>query len=188
MLNNQSVGEYAASLKNRVSEAFDLVRKNMSQHHVYQKELNDWMVHGQPFSTGDWVWLYSPVVGKGGSRKLHCPWKGPYTVIKKISDVITYRIRNLQVRKDRQVVHFNRLKPCPKDIRLENQRPTTKTAPPTQPPAIPSASDIELVEEDDAVFSTVHPTETQRRTASQPCQRFDETHQEQDIHLSVMGR
>ena len=58
------------------------------------------------------------------------------------------------------MVHFNRLKPCPKDIRLENQRPTTKTAPPTQPPAIPSASDIELVKEDDAVFSTVHPTET----------------------------
>ena len=92
---NQSVGEYAASLKNRVSEAFDLVRKNMSQHHVYQKEPNDRKVHGQPFSTGDWVWLYSPVVGKGGSRKLHCPWKGHYTVIKKISDVITYRIRNL---------------------------------------------------------------------------------------------
>ena len=51
------------------------------------------------------------------------------------------------------MVNFNRLKPCPKDIRLENQRPATKTAPPTQPPAIPSASDIELVEEDNAVFS-----------------------------------
>ena len=66
---NQSVGEYAASLKNKVSEAFDLVCKNMSQHHVYQKELYDQKVHGQLFSTGDWVWLYSPVVGKGGSYK-----------------------------------------------------------------------------------------------------------------------
>ena len=54
---NQSVGKYAASLKNTVSEAFDLVRKNISQHHVYQKELYDRKVHGQPFSTGDWVWL-----------------------------------------------------------------------------------------------------------------------------------
>ena len=43
---NQSVGEYAASLKNRVSEAFDLVCKNISQHHVYQKELYDRKVHG----------------------------------------------------------------------------------------------------------------------------------------------
>ena len=38
---NQSVGEYTASLKNKVSETFDLMRKNMSQHHVYQKELYD---------------------------------------------------------------------------------------------------------------------------------------------------
>ena len=81
VMENQSVGEYAASLKSRVSAAFDLVRRNVSQHHVYQKELYDQKVHGQPFSTGDWVWLYSPVVGKGGSRKLNCPWKGPYTVI-----------------------------------------------------------------------------------------------------------
>ena len=83
VMENQSVGEYAASLKSRVSAAFDLVRRNVSQHHVYQKKLYDQKVHGQQFSTGDWVWLYSPVVGKGGSRKLNCPWKGPYTVIKK---------------------------------------------------------------------------------------------------------
>ena len=80
-------------------------------------------------------------------------------MIKKISDV-TYRIKNLQIRKDRQVDHFNRPKPCPKDISLENQRPTTKAAPPTQPMPIPLASDIKLVEEDDAIFSTVHRTET----------------------------
>ena len=83
VVENQSVGEYAASLKSRVSAAFDLVRRNISQHHVYQKELYDRKVHGQPFSTGDWVWLHSPVIGKGGSRKLNFPWKGPYTVIKK---------------------------------------------------------------------------------------------------------
>ena len=159
VVENQSVGEYAVSLKSRVSAAFDLVRRNVSQHHVYQKELYDWRVHGQLFSTGDWVWLYSPVVGKGGSRKLNCPWKGPYTVIKKISDV-TYRIQNLQRRKDRQVVHFNRLKPCPKDICLEGEnQPATQpsqsrdAAPQTRP--TPSPSDIELVEEDDVIFPTI---------------------------------
>ena len=88
---DQSVGEYAASLKNRVAEAFDLVWMNVAcvpkgtldqkvhgQHvyqkkfydqkvhrqHVYQKELNDQKVHVQPFSTEDWVWLYSLVVSK----------------------------------------------------------------------------------------------------------------------------
>ena len=153
------VAKYAASLKSRVSAAFELVRRNVSQHHVYQKELYDQKMHGQPFSTGDWVWLYSPVVGKGGSCKLNCPWKGCYTVIKKISDV-TYRIQNLQRRKDTQVVHFNRLKPCPKGICLEGEnQPATQpyksrdAAPQIRPTPLPS--NIELVEEDDLIFPTI---------------------------------
>ena len=64
-LENQSVGEYAASLKSRILAAFELVRRNVSKHHVYQKELYDQRVHGQPFNTGDWVWLYSPAIGRG---------------------------------------------------------------------------------------------------------------------------
>ena len=153
VMENQSVGEHAASLKSRISAAFDLVRRNVSKHHVYQKELYDQRVHGKPFNTGDWVWLYSPVVGRGGSHKLNCPWKGPYTVMKKISDV-TYRVQNLQRRKDSQVVHFNRLKPCPKDIRLERtkqlvtQPPCPRNAAPSTQPT-PLLSDIELVEDDE---------------------------------------
>ena len=77
----------------------------------------------------------------------------------KISDV-TYRIQNLKARKDRQVVHFNMLKPCPKDTRLENRRTASNTASPTQLMEKSSASNIELVVEDDAIFSTVHPTKT----------------------------
>ena len=114
---SQSVGEYVASLKTKMSTAFDLVSKNVSKHHVYQKELYNQKVHGELFEAGDWVWLYSPVVSRGGSRKFNCPWKGPYTVIKQISD-ITYRVQHQQRRKDRQIVHFNRLKPCPKNICL----------------------------------------------------------------------
>lgn len=103
---DQSIGEYAASLKERMSTAFALVRKNVSKHHVHQKELYDQKVHGKPFSAGEWVWLYSPVVTRGSSRKLNCPWKGPYTVLKRISDA-TYRVQHLQRRKDRKIVHFN---------------------------------------------------------------------------------
>ena len=54
VVENQSVGEYAASLKSRVSAAFDLVRRNVSQHHVYQKKLYDQKVHGATIQyTGD---------------------------------------------------------------------------------------------------------------------------------------
>ena len=52
---SHSVGEYVASLKTKMSTAFDIVRKSISKHHVYQKELYDQKVHGQLFEAGDWV-------------------------------------------------------------------------------------------------------------------------------------
>ena len=57
------------------------------------------------------VWLYSPVVAKGKSKKLHHPWLGPYRIIKKLSD-LTYRVQHHLNMKKRTVVHFDRLKPC----------------------------------------------------------------------------
>ena len=110
---DQGVGQFAINLKKNMTEAFSLVRENMSKHHMHQKILYDEKIHGKPYKAGDWVWLHSPIVSRGSSRKLNCPWKGPYSVVKKISDV-TYRIQHLQNRRDRQVVHFNRLKPCSK--------------------------------------------------------------------------
>ena len=57
---------------------------------------------------------------KGPSKKLHHPWAGPYTVVKKLSDA-TYQIEQLKGRRHRKVVHFDRLKLCPKNIRLDNE-------------------------------------------------------------------
>ena len=141
------VSTYAASLKKRMSEAFEIVRRNVSKHHQHQKMLYDVKVHGKPYKPGDWVWLHSPVIPRGSCRKLHRPWKGPYTIVKKVSDS-TYRIQHLQKRKDRQVVHFNRLKPCNKNIRLEvAETPTDQT---TSMSLVPTdtnlAEDIEIVE------------------------------------------
>ena len=45
-----------------MSEAFEIVRRNVSKHHQYQKVLYDEKVHGKPFEPGDWVWLHSPVI------------------------------------------------------------------------------------------------------------------------------
>ena len=56
-MENQSVGEYVTSLKNRISIAFDLVWRSVSQHHVYQKKLYD-----QKSGVA--------AVGRGGSCKL----------------------------------------------------------------------------------------------------------------------
>ena len=42
----------------------------------------------------------------------------------------SYRVQHLQKRKDGQVIHFNRLKPCPKNIHLwEAETTSCRTAP-----------------------------------------------------------
>jgi len=63
--------------------------------------------------------MHSPVIAKGGSRKLHHAWTGPFKVIKKLSDC-DYHIKGLCGRKQLHVVHFNRLKPCTPGMRFSN--------------------------------------------------------------------
>ena len=82
-----------------------------------QKDLYDWKVHERPLGVKELVWLHCPAVPKGKSKKLHTPWKGPFQVVSKLSDVM-YCIQNIQKYRRRFVVHFNRLKWCPPDIRL----------------------------------------------------------------------
>ena len=60
--------------------------------------------------------LHSPVVPRRRSKKLHCPWDGPYKIVKVLSKV-TYRIQCCQGQHRRLVAHFDRLKSCPADIR-----------------------------------------------------------------------
>ena len=73
------------------------------------------------------MWLHTPPTSRCSNRKLYHPWSGPFKVVKQISNS-TYRIQQLNSRKQRKV-HFNRLKPCPPNIRLETcQQETESTA------------------------------------------------------------
>ena len=55
-------------------------------------------------------WSSRSCMGLHSSVVLQKSWTGPYQVVKELSD-ITYRIRNIKTKCQRQVVHFNRLKP-----------------------------------------------------------------------------
>eukprot|EP00731_Ephydatia_muelleri_P000267 Em0001g267a len=63
------------------------------------------------------VWLHYPAVPRGLSRKLHRPWKGPFKVVERFGNS-TYKIKGPRST-NHQVVHFDRLKPCPPNIRLD---------------------------------------------------------------------
>ena len=53
-------------------------------------------------------WHYSKVVPRGVGQKLHRPWKGPYRIVKQISDSV-YRLQNPCSPWQCMTVHFDRL-------------------------------------------------------------------------------
>ncbi len=150
-----SPSEYAATLKQTLDTAYSQVREKMGLKLQRQKQFYDRRIHGEPYKEGDLVWLYCPAVPRGQSKKLHHPWSGPFQVLKRLSDS-TYRIKNSNARRQRLVVHFDRLKPCAPGTRIELANQPLPPASPTRPTQDPGSSrrmpfgeHLNLVDEDD---------------------------------------
>ena len=133
--------EYARRLKDTLQKAFDVARRNLNTNTERMKDFYDQKIHGKPYDPGDLVWLHNPAVPKGKSRKLHSPWSGPYKVVKRLSTAV-YRIQDQRGggfrRKRRLIVHFDRLKPCPKGIRFDGV--DSSDVNPQEPDLEPSAT------------------------------------------------
>jgi len=124
-----TVPQYVAQLRQSLEKAYKLTRENLKTAAGRQKERYDRKRHGDPYKVGDKVWLHSTVIPRGRAKKLHCPWSGPFTVIKCISDAV-YRVQDSRARRRRQVVHFDRLKPCNPNMRAqENNQPASGPSP-----------------------------------------------------------
>ena len=82
---------------------------------MHQKKYYDKKLHGLPYKREDLVWLHSSVVNRGQHHKLHHPWTRPYQVLKQISKA-TYRIKQVDGKRQCKVVHFNSQKPCLSNI------------------------------------------------------------------------
>ena len=109
-LASSTVDTYAQKSCKLLEESFNRVREHLLAGHQKQKHIYDKRIHGDPYKVGDTVWLLDTVVDKDKSRKFHHPWKGPYQIVKKISDC-DYHIKSV-TNQGEQIVHFNRLKPC----------------------------------------------------------------------------
>ena len=68
----------------------------------------DRKAHGKSYEKGNLLWSHNAAVPKGKSKKFHKPWKEPFRVVKKMSDV-TYCVQLFSNHRKR-VVDFNRLK------------------------------------------------------------------------------
>ncbi|GBN22650.1 hypothetical protein AVEN_237336-1 [Araneus ventricosus] len=61
------------------------------------------------FKEGDLVWMYNPKRRRSLSHKLQQSWEGPYTVVKKLNDVVDRVQRSPKAKP--KVIHINRLGP-----------------------------------------------------------------------------
>ena len=83
---NMKVDDYMAQQCRILEEAYRQVYHTVGLKQDRQKELYDCRRHGESFQNGNFV-LHSSVVPQGRSKKMHCPWNGPYRVLKKLSEV-----------------------------------------------------------------------------------------------------
>ena len=81
----QLTTSYADHLLEKVHQ---FAREHLQQVSDKMKERYDSSSQGKILEHGDAVWLFNPQRKKGVTPKLSRNWKGPYTIIKRINDVV----------------------------------------------------------------------------------------------------
>ena len=127
-----SLCDYVTEVQDRLEATFQKVQEKTGQEQKKQKTYYDRKIHGNTLEEGELVWLWNPAIPRkrGYCRKFHRSWQGPYRILKKLSDV-TYRIQHTAKKRNRQIVHFDRLKRCVPGVRMDCLNPP-------QDPMIPS--------------------------------------------------
>ncbi|KAJ8942120.1 hypothetical protein NQ318_000715 [Aromia moschata] len=103
----RSLPEFVEDLRERMDRIHQFAREKLKIHSDKMKQRPDTTSTKTAFKPGDAVWLYAQKETKGKSPKLQSNWEGPYTIIKKINDLV-YRIQ-LSPRSKPKVVHLERL-------------------------------------------------------------------------------
>ncbi|KAJ8950009.1 hypothetical protein NQ318_002420 [Aromia moschata] len=103
----RSLPEFVENLRERMDQIHRFAREKLKIHSDKMKQRLDTTSTETAFKPGDAVWLYAPKRTKGKSPKLQNNWEGPYTIIRKINDLV-YRIQ-LSPRSKPKVVHLERL-------------------------------------------------------------------------------
>ncbi|GFX40082.1 integrase core domain protein [Trichonephila clavipes] len=101
--------EYIEKLQAQMEEMHHLPREIIGMASEKMKTRYDARATGHDFHEGDKVWLWNTKRRKGLSPKLQTNWKGPYTVLKRLNDVVL-RIQKSPHSKPK-VIHYYRLAP-----------------------------------------------------------------------------
>ena len=72
----QTISQYVTKLHASLEAAYGYVRDQMGHQLQRHKSHYDGWLHGKLYEVGDIVWLHSPAVQRGRSKKLHRPCTG----------------------------------------------------------------------------------------------------------------
>eukprot|EP00731_Ephydatia_muelleri_P024409 Em0016g680a len=100
-----TISQYIKEVKTTLKMAYDVIRENLDVAQKKRKERRDKHCAEVNFMVGDRVWLFNPAVKVGETRKLSSQWRGPYTVIDRVSPM-NYKIQLIETTKT-QTVHHN---------------------------------------------------------------------------------
>ncbi|GBM95237.1 hypothetical protein AVEN_162463-1 [Araneus ventricosus] len=104
-----SSNEYLNNLEARLEGVHAFGRKLIKLASERMKTRYDSGATDHHFNEGDQVWMYNPKRRRGLSSKLQQKWEGPYTIVKRLNNVI-YRVRRSPNAKPK-LIHINRLAP-----------------------------------------------------------------------------
>ncbi|GBL91310.1 Gag-Pol polyprotein [Araneus ventricosus] len=102
-----SPNEYLNNLEARLVSVHAFARERIKLASERMKTSYDSGATNHHFKDGDQVWMYNPKRQRGLSPKLQQNWEVPYTIVKKLNEVI-YRVQRSPNAKPK-VIHINQL-------------------------------------------------------------------------------
>jgi hypothetical protein len=107
------VQQHIDTLADRLEEAFRVARENNQSGREKHKEQYDKGTKLIIFQPGEMIYLREMVKGRRGCPKFRLRWKGPYEVLRRLSD-LNYLVR--VTRNKEIVVNVNKMKRCHKSV------------------------------------------------------------------------
>ena len=113
---------FAESMKKRFEKTYELTRANTQKACSRYKDYHDAKSKEATYKVRLSIqsMVTSTCCQERQEFEIFMPMQGPYTVVKRLSELI-YRIELVSNKRKRLVVHFNRLKPCYIDQSTKDQ-------------------------------------------------------------------
>ena len=156
---HDSYESYAKALHYRITSAHAWARKNISG--AIDRQRRAYHQDKKSFQAGDMVWLFTPRLRPGQSKKFATYWTGPWLVGRRINDLL-YEIRPDPTwkRKSNEVVSIDRLK-------IYYPEEASKSSP-------PPGDDADLSMQGDEYAEHVTPDQDNEEIGSDPLPRLEQ--------------